>query len=447
MSQELFEKAPVQKAYFHFTMPVVFSMVLSLVYNMVDTYFIAQTGNTNLVAGVSLCAPIFTFMIALGDILGLGGSSVISRLFGKKQDEDGKRLSVFCFYGALLVGIVTAAGLRLLQQPLLSLLGADAETLPYASQYYGWLALGAPFIILSYTPLNLLRTEGFSTASMVGTVLGSVINMILDPIFIFSLGMGAAGAAIATVLGNICADLFFIWFLLTRSQKLSIHPAGFHISIAEIQQILAIGLPASVTNFMQSIGVALTNRFLLVYGNDKVASMGIVMKVNMIAVLILVGFAFGIQPMVGYNYGAGNNIRLKKVLSFSYKFECSTAVVLAAVLSLMAKPLMGLFVSDETLIQTGVAMLRMQQAGMLFVAIVLVTTCTFQAVGKPVCAFLLSVSRQGLIFVIVISVASGIAGYLGILASQAISDLLTAILAILLYRRCLAPELREPSME
>lgn len=442
MNQDYFETVPVPKAYFHFAMPVVFSMVLSLVYNMVDTYFIAQTGNTNLVAGISLCAPVFTFMIALGDILGLGGSSVISRLFGRQLDGDGKRLSVFCFYGSFLGGIVIAVILLLLRQPILLLLGADTETLSYASQYYSYLALGAPFIIFSYAPNNLLRTEGFSSASMVGTVLGSVVNMVLDPIFIFSLGMGAAGAAIATVLGNLCADMFFVWFLLTRSKKLSVNPVGFHISRSELHQILVIGIPASVTNFMQSIGIALTNRFLLDYGNDKVAAMGIVMKISMIAVLILVGFAFGIQPLIGYNYGAENFARLQRVLTFSYRFECGTAVVLSAALALLAKPLMCIFVTDQNLIQTGISMLRLQQAGMVFVAIVLVTTCTFQSVGKPWCAFLLSVSRQGVIFAVVISAASWIAGYTGILASQAISDLLTAVLAILLYRRCLLREFR-----
>ena len=128
---------------------------------------------------------------------------------------------------------------------------------------------------------------------MTGTVLGSVINIILDPIFIFMLGMGAAGAAIATVIGNIGADLFFVFFLLTKSKRLSINPKGFFISKRELGDIFAIGIPASVTNFMQSLGIALTNRFLLVYGTDKVASMGIVMKINMIAMLILVGFAFG----------------------------------------------------------------------------------------------------------------------------------------------------------
>lgn len=443
MANEIFEKVPVHKAYFKLALPVVFSMVISLVYNMVDTWFIARTGNTDLIAGVSLGAPVFTLMIALGDIFGLGGSSVISRLFGRKQDEDGKRLSVFCFYAAFLCGIIVAAVMLLFRQPLLLLLGADRHTYAYVSQYYTFIVLGAPFIIVSFTPSNLLRTEGFSTASMAGTVLGSIVNIILDPIFISVLGLGAAGAAIATVIGNICADLFFVWFLLAKSRKLSVNPAGFHISAIEIRQILAIGFPASITNFMQSFGIALTNRFLLPYGNERVAAMGIVMKVNMIAVLILIGFAFGGQPLIGYNYGAGNRRRLKEILSFAYRFECMGALVLAFILSLAAKPMIELFMKDPVIVDAGIPMLRMQLAGMPFIAVILVTTCIFQSTGKAWNAFLLSVSRQGVIFAIVIFAASRLAGYYGVLTAQAVSDLLTAALAVWLFMKSLYPVIRE----
>lgn len=443
MESELFEKAPVHKAYFSLALPVVFSMVVSLVYNIVDTYFIAKTANTDLIAGVSLSAPVFTLMIALGDIFGLGGSSVISRLFGKNKYEDGKRLSVFCFYAALVCGAAVTAMMMLFRQPILQLLGADSNTYTYASQYYTYIVLGAPFIIVSYTPSNLLRTEGFAKASMTGTVLGAVVNIILDPVFISVLGLGAAGAAIATVIGNICADLFFVWFLLKKSRCLSIVPAGFSITRAEAGQILAIGIPASVTNFMQSLGIALTNRFLLPYGNGHVAAMGIVMKVNLIAVLVLVGFAFGAQPLIGYNYGAGNKKRLKQALLFCYLFECSAAAVLAAALILMARPLIGIFAADANaaIIEIGVPMLRMQQLGTIFSAFVLVSTCTFQSAGKAVSAFLLSVSRQGVIYAIVIAAASYMAGYYGVLAAQAVSDFLTAILAACLFRCSLSKEL------
>lgn len=442
MQNELFEKAPVHKAYFKFALPVVFSMVISLIYNMVDTYFIAQTGNTNLVAGVSLTAPVFTLMIALGDIFGLGGSSVISRLFGQKRDADGKRLSVFCFYAAVLCGIIIAAIMILLRNPILNLLGADAETLPYASQYFTFLVIGSPFIIVSYTPLNLLRTEGFSTASMTGSILGAIVNMILDPVFISVLGLGAAGAAIATVIGNICTDIFFVWFLLVKSERLSVNPARFQISAAEIGQIFAIGIPASITNLMQSFGITLTNRYLLPYGNDKVAAMGIVMKINLIAILILVGFAFGAQPLIGYNYGAKNHSRLKDILRFCYRFECGAALVLSLALSLAAPNLIRLFLPDTSIVSVGAPMLRMQQLGMIFTAVILVTTCTFQSAGKAKGAFLLSVSRQGVIFAAVILTASHVFGYFGVLASQAVSDILTAILAVGLYHTLLRKEMR-----
>lgn len=437
MANEIFEKVPVHKAYFKLALPVVFSMVISLVYNMVDTWFIARTGNTDLVAGVSLGAPVFTLMIALGDIFGLGGSSVISRLFGQKRDEDGKRLSVFCFYAAFLCGILITVIMLLFRQPILHLLGADQNTYTYVSEYYTFIVLGAPFIIVSFTPSNLLRTEGFSTASMTGTILGSLVNILLDPIFISVLGLGAAGAAIATVLGNICADIFFVWFLLRKSRKLSVNPAGFHISAVEIRQIMAIGFPASITNFMQSFGIALTNRFLLPYGNERIAAMGIVMKVNMIAVLILVGFAFGGQPLIGYNYGAGNHKRLKEILLFAYRFECGAALALAAILSLTAKPMIGLFMKDPLIVETGIPMLRLQLIGMPFIAVVLITTCIFQSAGKAWNSFLLSVSRQGVLFAIVIFLLSHFAGYYGVLMAQAVADLLTALLAFWLFRRSL----------
>ena len=222
MENELFEKAPVHKAYFNMALPLVFSMVISLVYNMVDTFFIARTGNTNLVAGVSLGAPMFTAMIALGDIFGLGGSSVIARLFGQRKDEDAKRISSFCFYGAIICGVIVTVLLLIFRAPMLHLLGADANTYKYASQYYTYLVLGSVFIIVSFTPNNQLRSEGFSKASMEGSVLGAVVNIILDPIFISVLGMGAGGAAIATIIGYIATDVYYVWIYLKKSKKLSI---------------------------------------------------------------------------------------------------------------------------------------------------------------------------------------------------------------------------------
>lgn len=433
MENELFEKTPVHKAYFTLALPVVFSMVISVIYNMVDTYFIAGTGNTMLVAGVSIGVPVFTFMVALGDIFGLGGSSLVSRLFGEKRDEEGKRISAFCFYAALVMGVVVTAVMLLFQKNILTLLGADADTYQYAADYYKWLVIGAPLIILSFTPNNILRTEGHARASMVGTVMGSVLNIILDPVFIFGLNMGAAGAAIATVLGYVATDSFYLWFLCKKSKKLSVQFKDAKIERAFIMQILVIGIPASITNLMQSLGIALTNRYLLLYGSDKVAAMGIAIRVNLIAVLVLVGFAFGGQSLIGYNYGAKNYKRLKQVLRFAYLFEIAIAGALTTVICLLAPALIRIFMEEEQIVVMGTRMLRYQQIGMIFIAVVLVSTSTFQAAGKAFGAFLLSVSRQGVLFAAVIYCANRLCGYTGVLASQAISDLLTAVLAVVLY--------------
>ena len=429
MENELFEKTKVSKAYMTLALPVVLGMVVSLIYNMVDTFFIARTGNTALIAGVSLGTPIFTLMIALGDIFGVGGSSVISRLFGKKEYEDGRRISVFCFYAAIAVGIAVSIILLAAKQPILGLLGCDETTWQYAGDYYQWIALGAPFIILQLTPNNLLRTEGFAKASMIGTMLGAVVNIILDPIFIYTLGMGAAGAAIATVIGNICGDIFYVIFMIKKCRYLSVDFRKLKMTGAEVLAVLAIGIPASVTNFMQSIGVTLTNRFLQPYGTDKVAAMGIALKVNMITALVLVGFAFGGQPLVGYNYGAKNEKRLKNILKFAYLFEMGLGLLFTILMCIFAPQIIKVFMDKPDIITNGAMMLRFQQIGMTFMSVSLISTCVCQAVGNAGGAFVLSISRQGVIYVLALFIMSNVFGYTGVLVSQACSDVVTALIA------------------
>lgn len=443
MDNEWFEKAPVYKAYFKFSLPVVCGMMISLIYNMVDTWFIARTGNTDLVAGIALGAPVFILMVAMGDMFGLGGASVISRLFGQKKDDEGRRISIFCFYAAIITGFIVSAFMILFRQPILGLLGANQDTMTYASSYYTYIALGAPLIIVSSIPNNQLRTEGFATQSMIGGAIGSVANIILDPIFIFVFGWGAAGAAIASVIGYVCTDIFYVWLLLRKTKKLSVDIREFRVVSADVLQILSIGVPACITNLMQSIGMTMLNRFLIPYGNDRVAAMGIVTKVNLIAAFIIIGFAFGAQPLIGYNYGAKNRDRLKKILRFCYGYECAVALLISGLMSLAAPWLLRMFIADEQIVSLGTPMLRMLQIGMVFMAVVLVTTVTFQAAGKAWGAFLLSVSRQGVIFAVVIFTASRLFGYKGVLMSQPMADVLTALLAVVLFGRSVYKELKE----
>ncbi|SFG32134.1 putative efflux protein, MATE family [Lachnospiraceae bacterium C7] len=431
----LFEKEKVSKAYLKLAIPLVIGMVVSLVYNMVDTYFIALTNNTNLVAGVSISAPVFTLMIAFGDIWGLGGSSVISRLFGEKKYERAKKISAFCYWAAIIFAVFITTIFLILKAPILNMLGATKETYKYASDYYTWIVIGAMPIILTFVPNNVVRTEGFAVASMLGSIIGSIVNIVLDPILIFSLGLGASGAAIATVCGNICGNLFYAFFIIKKSKRLSISPRDMQISMNDFKGIISIGIPAAITNVMQSLMVVITNRYLLKYSSTEIAAMGIAMKVNMITSLILIGFAFGGQPLVGYNYGARNKERLKKVLKFAFGFEMAMGLVFSLGLSVVAPSAIKFFMNKPEIISTGTLMLRCLQAGMVFMAIVMVATCSFQSAGQAISALILSAGRQGFIYFIVIFVMNYLVGYMGILFSQAISDFVSAIIAVILMKR------------
>lgn len=415
-------------------LPVVLSKIVSLVYNMADTFFIARTGNADLVAGVSICAPVFLLMVALGDLFGLGGSSVMSRLFGQHRDEEGKRVSGFTFYGAIATGILVAAFMLALRTPVLHLLGARDEVFFYASQYYTWIALGAPFIILTLIPANQLRTEGLANIAMIGSVVGSLANIILDPLFIFTLGMGAGGAAIATVLGNVATDLVFMVCIYKKSRKLTIDPRLARVDLATVGAVLAIGLPSSINNLMNSFGTGLLNRGLAGYGADKVAAMGIASKVNMLVAMVMIAFAFGAQALIGYNYGAGNKARLREILKFDLLVQMVIAFAGGAVLMALAPRLIRLFMDDAVIVEVGALMLRRMLIGLPFIGIFLVCSTLFMSAGKSLPTLILSLSRQGVIFALVLLVLTRTLGYTGVITAQPVADALSALLGVALLK-------------
>ena len=434
MEQELFARAPIPRAYFKMALPVVLSMLVSLVYNMVDTWFIAQTQNTALVAGVSLCAPMFTLMVAMGDIFGLGGSSLISRLLGQGEEKRVRHVSAFCSYGAIVWGVLVGALMLIFRQPILHLLGASSDTMDSAMAYYSYLALGAPAIIFTLVPSNILRTEGMAVASMVGSITGALVNMILDPIFIFGLNMGAGGAALATVLSNVVSAVLLVVLLVAKSQRLSMHLRDCPVQGTELREILVIGVPASITNLMQSFAMTLTNRFLLPYGTENVAALGIALKVNMIVMLIMVGFAFGAQPLLGYNYGANNRERLRGILKFDVLVQLVFSVVMTVVFLIFAPQIIRIFMSDSGVIQAGSRILRCMVITMPMMGIILVCTTLFQAAGKAMPAFLLSISRQGVALLLCMVVLSAVFGFYGVILAQAAADAVSVVLALVLLR-------------
>ena len=418
------------RTYFKMTLPSVLGMVVTLIYNLADTYFIAQTNDTAMIAGVSVCAPVFTALMAFGNIYGQGGSSLISRLLGQNDREGTERVSSFCFYISIATGAVLAVLMLLFRVPMLHLLGASAEAYPHAEAYCTVLAIGAPLTVLRFIHSNLVRCEGMATESMIGSMLGTVLNIVLDPILISVLGWGATGAAVATIVGYLCSDVYFLWLLHRKSRCLSVKLSQCRVSAGELQQIMGVGVTAALSNLMQSLVVIVMNQFLLPYGNDKIAAMGIAMKVAMIAQMLLVGFAFGGVPIFGYLYGAGLRGMMKKLIRFCLCFMTALALLLTALVCLNATGWMKIFVEDAGIIATGAEMLRWQACTAAFACVVMLLTVLFQATGKIVPAFVLSLSRQGVVFLVVLVVCVKLFQYQGVLMAQAVADVLSAALAL-----------------
>ena len=268
---------------------------------------------------------------------------------------------------------------------------------------------------------------------MIASMVGTGINIVLNPIFIFTCGLGAAGSALATVTSNVIGDILMIYFLRVKSKKLSTSIHETKISRKLQLEIYAIGIPASITNIMATFAMAMTNRFLIAYGADSVAAMGIALKANMIINMVMVGFAFGAQPLIGYVYGAKDEARFNKVVKFDIQVVASLAIVLTVLLFIFAPHVIRFFMNDQQIVSEGAMMLRWLSVSTTLAGTVLVFTTMFQSMGKANPAFWLSFCRQGLIFGIAITILTKLFGYTGILAAQALADVLTFILALIFY--------------
>lgn len=435
MIDELFAKVPIHKAYFKLALPVVVSMIVTMIYNLADTFFIAKTQNTALIAGVTVCSPLFTFMLAIGDIFGLGGSSAISRLLGQNDHINSRKISSFSLYAALFFSLFITIVMLLFEQPILKLLGATTATYHYAAEFYRILVSGAVFIIVSLVPTNLIRTEGLAVKSMIGSVVGTIITIVLDPLLILGCHWGAAGAATATVIGYIFTDILLLWYTYKDCQVLTLSYRAGKINRHAFKEVLAIGIPASVTNLMQSVEVALLNHYLAAYGTDKIAAMGIMSRIYMIVILIMVGFAFGAQPLIGYNYGAKNVKRFREAVRFDLLVEISYALVVSIILIILAPQMIMLFIDQHNIVVLGAQMLRIFLLTTPFVGIVLVLTTVFQSANQGGSAFAMSISRQGIIFLIALLILAAIYHYIGILWAQPTADVLTFLIGWWLYQR------------
>ena len=427
--KDVFENMPVPKAVATLALPTILSMLVTVIYNLVDTYFVGQTGDPNQVAAVSIVTPIFLVMLAFGNMFGIGGSSLISRMLGESKLEKVKQISSFALYGTLSMGVLVAVAFSANMPMLLSIIGTSENTIAFSRGYLEWIAMGAPFIIASVAFSNIVRGEGAAKAAMFGMMAGTITNIILDPVMILWMGLGVEGAAIATVIGNMVSLGIFLWYIINRSTVLSVHPKHFKISDGILTGVFAIGLPASINNLLMSASNVLMNNFLVSYGDIPVAAMGVAMKANMLVIMLQIGLSMGIQPLVGYSFGARNFVRMKEVMRFTMICIVIMGTVLTSIYVLTADQIIALFIDDVSVIAYGVDMLRALMIAGPVVGIMFVFMSSFQAMGKAIPALILSVSRQGLVFLPAVIIGNYVAGLSGIVYAQPIADIVSIFMS------------------
>ena len=271
--EELFRDAPIPRAVGKMALPCVISSLVLIIYNMADTFFVGQTKDALQVAAVSLTNPVFVMFMAVANLLGIGGSAMISILMGKGEEKQAKAVSAFCCYASLGVGLVFAALIILFMEPLLHVLGSSQGTYTFARDYLFWIALGAPFILFANTFGHVVRGEGAAAASMIGGMIGTVVNIVLDPLSILTFGMGTGGAAIATVLGNVCGGIYYLWYFSRGKSVLSLHPGHLAGQRQLMVQTALLGVPSGMNSALMSIANVLQNNVLAVYGDDQLAAM------------------------------------------------------------------------------------------------------------------------------------------------------------------------------
>ena len=432
---ELMANMKVSKAVAKMAIPSVISSLVTVIYNMADTFFVGRTGDALQVAAVSLTNPIFILLMAFANMFGMGGSAVASVALGKKDEKRVKNVTAFVFYGSVIVGLVYMAALLLFMRPILTLFGANAETYEFAKGYTLHISYGAPFIIWSAASSFILRVEGASKEAMIGNMIGTIANIVLDPIFISTFGMGAAGAAIATTIGNVLACLSYLWYFMKKSRLFSIYFRYFTCRNGILVKICTIGLPTAIFSGLMSVSTIILNQILVAYGNAPVAAIGIVFKANMFITFLQMGLANGVQPLFGYNYGSGDKERFQAVERFT-KICCVIVGVASVILYYIGKdPIIRIFIDDNEVVAYGVQMLIGYMLSGPVIGILFTNMNCMQSVGHAFPATVLSVLRQGILLIPLLYLLNALFGLNGVIYGQSITDYIAVLLSIFFWQR------------
>lgn len=410
--------------------PAVVSMLISSLYNMADTYFVGQIGSASATGAVGVILPVMSLMQAMGFMFGHGSGNHMSRALGAGRVEDAKKMAATGFFSAFLAGLIIMAVGLLFPAQLCDLLGATETILPYAAEYLRYLMPGAPFLVAQLVINNQLRFQGSAFYGMIGVMVGALLNVALDPIFIFGLGMGVSGAALATSLSQIVG--FTVLLCMTyRKGNIAIKPKHFSPSFANYKEIFRGGVPSLARQAFTSISTICLNTAAGVYGDAAIAAMSIVGRVMLMGNSAVIGFGQGFQPICGFNYGAKRYGRVREAFWFCVKL-CFVVLLIVAVLGLCFAPqIIGLLIKgNPEVIEIGALSLRLQCIFWPLFSYVIIANMMLQTIGMARKATLLAVARQGLFFIPTVLLLSWLLGLFGVQVSQAVADVLSFLLAV-----------------
>ena len=419
-------QTPIGKLISTLSIPTIISMLVTAVYNMADTFFVSKLG-TSASGAVGIVFSVMAIIQAVGFTFGMGSGSWISRLLGAKEEEKATEVAATGFYSAIFLGILMSIVGEWKMDDLMRLLGASETILPFARDYARYILLAATVMASSFVLNNILRSEGHAKFAMIGITAGGVLNILLDPVFIFTFQMGIKGAAVATAFSQLIS--FFIllsYFVMHKTTtRLGIHRVSKNPGT--YFQVVKNGMPSFSRQGLASIASILLNNQAAIYGDAAVAAMAIVSKIFMMIFSVMIGFGQGYQPVVGFNYGAGIMERVKEAMKFTLKTGIIGMSIAAAGLFLWAPNLMRMFISDDpAVMEIGTMALRAQAVSMPLIPIGTVANMTFQSIGKAWRATIMSSMRQGIFFIPLIFILPAVFELWGVVTTQAASDVLTA---------------------
>lgn len=426
----------VEKLICKMAIPTIVSMLITAFYNMVDTFFMGKI-NASATAAVGVIFSLMAILQAVGFFFGHGSGNYISRKLGERDTENASQMASVGFFSAFGIGIVLAVCGMISLTPLARILGATDTILPYAIKYMRIILIGAPFMVASLVLNNQLRLQGNALYAMIGITTGAVLNLILDPILIFTFGMGISGAALATTFSQI-VSFFILLICCKRSSSITIELRYYKPSIEKIIAIVQGGLPSLCRQGLASVATILLNQSIGIYGDAAVAAMSIVMRVTNFAGAALLGFGQGFQPVCGFNYGAKLYDRVNRAFWFCVKSSSVFLVALAVSGFIFAPEIISTFCkNDITVLQVGVKALRLQCLSFPILGWVILSNMMLQNINKYKEASILSMARQGLFFIPLVLILPSVCGLLGAQLCQPISDLLTFLLSIPMVLRVL----------